>query len=285
MTRPGVAAAKWLGLGFCSLWLGGCLSLRSVSATGIVGTWISARAEAVKDLLLYCDAETIFAGVYAKPPCKREQVAQAVSDIAEYSKVLGEYALALRALAEHNDPRTADPVRTLVWNLQRVSSQGALSLDPSSVAMQQGAANLAALFTEEWRRRRLETIIKETHPHVLTVCGGLLARVNLLGEPARQMVTSGVPFRLRNLRELEVAQATTDPAVRQQRQAQLIALLHFQHTVSHSYEGLLSYKKAVLAFMRSHQILFDSVTKNRSLRSTDKEILAQLGQELPALLR
>ena len=33
-----------------------CLSLRSVSATGAVGTWIGARVMAAKDLALYCEA-------------------------------------------------------------------------------------------------------------------------------------------------------------------------------------------------------------------------------------
>ncbi len=264
--------------------LSGCLSLRSVSATGAVGTWIAARASATKDLVLYCDAENILAGVSAAT-CPRPQTEAAIEDIIKYSQVLSDYATQLKNLADSSDVRTADPVRTLVWNLQRVSSQGAVAIDPTSIAMQQGAATILAILTEEARRLKLERVIKETHPHVIAVCDGLLARVNLLGEPARQMVQSGLPFRIRNLIELERSIKVSDPASKQQRQAQLLALLHFQHGLSHSYEGLLSYKKAVLAFSRGHQILFDSVTKNRSLRSHDKEIFENLRKELPELLR
>lgn len=279
-SRLGILGSALL---FLLLFQTGCLSLRSVSATGAVGTWIYARVGATKDLLLYCDAENLLAGLTTT--CPREQTAAAIADIDRYSQVLSEYATQLKNLADNNDARSADPVRTLVWNIQRVSQQGALSIDPSSVAMQQGAASLLALITEESRRRKLETVIKETHPHVVAVCDGLLARVNLLGEPARQMVQSGIPFRIRALQELDRSVKVSDPASRQQRQATMLALLHVGHDLSASYDALLSYKKAVLAFSRGHQILFDSVTKNRSLRSHDKEIFENLRKELPELLK
>ena len=196
--------------------LSGCLSLRSVSATGAVGTWITARASATKDLVLYCDAENILAGVSAST-CPRPQTEAAIEDIIKYSQVLSDYATQLKNLADSSDVRTADPVRTLVWNLQRVSSQGAVAIDPTSIAMQQGAATILAILTEEARRLKLERVIKETHPHVIAVCDGLLARVNLLGEPARQMVQSGLPFRIRNLIELERSIKVSDLASKQQR--------------------------------------------------------------------
>lgn len=276
---------RFLGLALLLLLpgLSGCLSLRSVSATGAVGTWIFARAGSTKDLLLYCDAENILAG--STPTCSREATAAALEEISRYSQVLSDYATQLKNLADHSDLRSADPARTLVWNIQRISQQGALSIDPASVAMQQGAVTLLAFLSEEARRLKLERVIKETHPHVMAVCDGLLARVNLLGEPARQMVQSGLPFRIRNLQELERSTKISDPASRQQRQATMLALLHLQHDLSASYDALLSYKKAVLAFSRGHQILFDSVTKNRSLRSHDKEIFENLRKELPELLK
>ena len=261
----------------------GCLSLTSVSATGAIGTWIGARAGATKDLTLYCDAENIFAG--ATPTCPREQVSAAIDEISRYSQALSEYSTALKNLADYNDVRGADPVRTLVWNIQRISANGAMPIDPSSVAMQQGAASLLATLSEEWRRHQLEKIVKESNPHVQALCEGLLSRVSLLGEPARQMIQSSLPFRRRNLQELEKSIKVADPIAKQQRQAELAALLHFEHGLRHSYEALLSYKKAVLAFSRSHQILCDSVTSKRSLRSHDKEMFEQLRKELPELLK
>jgi len=261
----------------------GCLSLTSVSATGAVGTWIGARAGAAKDLRLYCEAENVFAG--ATPTCPMEQTAAAIEEITRYSQALTEYATQLKNLADYNDQRVADPVRTLVWNAQRVSAAGAMPIDASSVSMQQGAASLLAVLTEEWRRHKLEKLIKESHPHVLALCEGLLLRVSLLSEPARQMLESGLPFRRRNLLEIERSRKVSDPAARQQRQAQQIALLHFEHGLRASYDGVLSYKKAVLAFSRGHQILFESVTSQRSLRGHDKEIFEQLRKELPALLK
>lgn len=271
----------WLPLG------SGCLALRSVSATGAVGTWIGARAGAAKDMVLYCEAENILAGVSStgSPTCSVAQVSTTVEEIAQYSQALSEYAAMLKNLADYNDARGADPARALVWNIQRVSAWGAMPVDASSLSMQQGAASLLAMLSEEWRRNKLEGIIKESHPHVLALCEGLLQRVSLLSEPARQMVQSGLPFRRRNLIELERSIKVADPAARQQRQAQLIALLHVEHGLRASYESLLSYKKAVLAFSRSHQILFDSVTSHRSLRSHDKEIFELLRKELPPLLK
>ncbi len=237
--------------------------------------------------MLYCGAENIFAGVSgtAQPTCSLEQTTGAVAEITEYSQALTEYATALKNLADYNDIRGADPARSLVWNLQRISLGGVMPVDGASLAMQQGAASLLAALSEEWRRNKLEKIVKESHPHVLALCEGLLSRVSLLSEPARQMLESGLPFRRRNLIELERSIKVSDPAARQQRQAQLIALLHFEHGLRASYESLLSYKKAVLAFSRSHQILFDSVTQSRSLRRHDKEIFEQLRKELPPLLK
>lgn len=280
--RPWLVST-FLLFGLCLLT--GCLSLRSVSATALIGTWIPARAPATRDLLLYCDAENLLAGLHTAAPCKRDEVQAALSEIEQYSKVLGEYALALKNLAEHNDYRSADPARTLVWNLQRVSSYGALSLDPASVSMQQGAASIVAMLTEEWRRHKLEQVIKETHPHIVALCQGLLHRTNLLGEPARALVQNGLSVRLRNLLLVEQSLTHSDPQSRQQRQAQLLALLLFQHTLTQSYDALLLYKKSVHAFLRGHEILYDSVTQNRSLRSHDKEILAQLSKDLPPLFQ
>ena len=97
--------------------------MRSVSATGAVGTWIGARASAAKDLVLYCEAENILAGVSstALPTCSIEQTTATIAEITEYSQALSEYATALKNLADYNDVRGADPARSLIWNLQRVS--------------------------------------------------------------------------------------------------------------------------------------------------------------------
>lgn len=263
----------------------GCLSLRSVSATGAVGTWIGARAPATKDLQLYCEAENILAGVQNPATCQLEPTLQAIEEIERYSKALTEYATALRNLADYNDVRGADPARVLVFNMQRVSAWGAMPVDASSLSLQQGAASLLATITEEWRRYKLEQIIKQSHPLVMALCEGVLSRTTLLAESARQMSQSSLSFRRRNLAELERSQKVVDPVIRQQRQAQLVALLHFEHDLRASYEALLSFKKAVLAFSRGHQILFESVTSKRSLRSHDKEIFEQLRKELPALLQ
>lgn len=112
----------------------------------------------------------------------------------------------------------------------------------------------ACSLSEEWRRHQLEKIVKESNPHVQALCEGLLSRVSLLGEPARQMIQSSLPFRRRNLQELEKSIKVADPIAKQQRQAELAALLHFEHGLRHSYEALLA-RKRCSCFPRSHQIL------------------------------
>ncbi|MBL8634207.1 MAG: hypothetical protein JNM40_13380 [Myxococcales bacterium] len=277
-------AGLWIVLVALPL-LSGCLSLRSVSATGAVGTWIGARVMAAKDLALYCEAENILAGVHNPPTCQLEPTLQAIEEVDSYAKALTEYATALRNLADYNDVRGADPARILVFNIQRVSAWGAMPVDAASLSTQQGAASLLATISEEWRRYKLEQIIKQSHPLVMALCEGVLSRTTLLSESARQMSQSSLSFRRRSLAEVERSQKIVDPVLRQQRQAQLVALLHFEHDLRTSYESLLSFKKAVLAFSRGHQILFDSVTRARSLRSHDKEIFEQLRKELPPLLK
>ena len=115
----------------------GCLS--PAQRVGDRGRWEPGftRASAPPKTCLVLRRGKSFAGLTTTV---REQTAAAIADIDRYSQVLSEYATQLKTLQNNNDARSADPVRTLVWNIPSASQQGALSIDPSSVAMQQGAA-------------------------------------------------------------------------------------------------------------------------------------------------
>jgi hypothetical protein len=233
--------------------------------------------------LIYCDAENILAG--EQKTCPRARIEIYVKEISLYSQGLAKYATGLRNIADYNDARIGEAVRLLAYGGERLESFNLQPLDATSQSLAGGAYQLGALLTQEWRRKQLKTMILTAHPHVIAVINGLLSRVALLREPVKYLADRGIADRRRTLAEIDRAAPAADLSGRQQRQNQMLTLLQLEFFLRNGHEALVGYTKALLAFKRAHEILFESVTSKRSLSERDQEIYDLLKKDLPPLLQ
>ena len=269
----------------------GCLSFRSITATASVGQMIGPRANIVTILPVFCEAENILSTAEPGVPasCPQREVEAYSRDILRYSQNVAAYASLLSDLAQFDDDRLADPLSRAISGTEFFIDT-ARGDDPSSGrTLSTSASKVAQLLTQEWRRNRIEELVRSTHPHLDAVLAGLLERVAALGESTKFLAEKDLTTRRRLLEELDrSAPSEPGPGValsRAQRQAMLLGLLHFQQFAKRSNEGLVEYKKALLAFRRAHTVLYERVSQNRSLLEDDRRVYEELKKDIPPLLK
>ena len=275
--------------------LPGCLSFRSVIATASVGQMIGPRASALGLLPVFCQAENILSRSASspKPSCPLAEIERTSQELSRYSQNVSAYAAMLRDIAEFDDNRVSDPLDRVVRGAQFFGelARGASEASPlgSASTVSAAAAKVTQALTQEWRRNRIEDLVRDTHPALDAVLQGLLERVAALGESTKFQAEQDLALRRRILDELDRETQPSDPTaaaiVRAQHQAQLISLLHFQHFARRANEALQEYKKSVLAFRRAHQILYERVSQNRSLLEDDSRVYDALKKDIPPLLK
>ena len=280
--RPGNALRLTVLVAWVAL-SAGCLSFRSVTAAASMGQLVGTRVTAIPPLLIYCDAENIMAG--AAPTCPRERIERYVKELSAYSQGLARYATGLRSIAEYNDGRIGDSLHLLTYGGERLEFLTLQPLDATSQSLAGGAYQLGVLLTQEWRRKQLKTMVITAHPHVISVINGLLSRVALLREPIKYMAERGIADRRRTLAEIDRSAPASDLSGRQQRQNQLLTLVQLEFFLRNGHEALVNYTKALLAFKRAHEILFESVAVKPRLGERDQEIYDLLKKELPPILQ
>lgn len=273
----------------------GCLSFRSVVATASVGQMIGPRASAIGLLPVFCQAENILSrsSQSTAPSCPLADIERYSQELTRYSQNVSAYAAMLRDIAEFDDDRVSDPLARAVRGTEFFVevAGGNLSASPGSSAssVSVAAAKVAQVLTQEWRRNRIEDLVRQTHPAVDAVLQGLLERVAALGESTKFQAEKDVAVRRRILDELDRDTQPQNPTaaaiVRTQNQAMLLGLLHFQHFARRANEALLEYKKSVVAFRRAHQLLYDRVSQNRSLLEDDSRVYDELKKDIPPLLK
>jgi hypothetical protein len=261
----------------------GCASFRSVSVAASFGQLAGNRATAVVTLPTFCEAENILAG--PQPPCPAERVQKYVQDLQAGSRGLLHYATALKNIADFNDPRLGDGLSQLLLGLDRAGEilipHGETGRDQIAAA----AGKLAEVLSQKWRRGKLESLVESSHPHVMALIDGMLARLVLLGEPLRDLAENGLAQQRMMLAEADrYPGLVPDRLGQMQRQADRLALLHLQLFARRSHESLVEYQKSLLAFKRAHTILFEFSTQNTAGLTADKEIYEQLQKDIPQLL-
>ncbi len=269
----------------------GCLSFRSILATASVGQMIGPRANIVGILPVFCEAENILSATSpeTQPSCPQREVEAYSREIIRYSQNVAAYASLLHDLAEFDDDRLADPLSRAIRGTEFFVDTVAGEDASSGRQLSASAARIAQLLTQEWRRNRIEELVRNTHPHVDAVLAGLVERVAALGESTKSQAEKDLTLRRRLLEQLDKTSAPETAAgqalARTQRQAMLLGLLHFQQFAKRSHEGLVEYKKAVLAFRRAHQVLYERVSQNRSLLEDDSRVYEELKKDIPPLLK
>lgn len=279
----GLRVAFFLGL---SLALGGCISFRSVSVTASFGQLVGTRADAVTAFATFCEAENIFSGAQAS--CPRERVARYTQEVTLYSRSLARYATLMRNLAEFNDLRLNDDLHQLLLGLSRAGEIIIPDDDRQGQALAKAASHIASILSQSWRRNKLELLVQTAHPHILAILDGLLARVALLSEPARDLVKVGLTQRRKILEEVDripPARTGADAAGYLLRQVARLSLLHFEIYGRRSYDALVEYEKALSAFKRAHTILFEYATRQNDGLAKDGEIYDLLNKEVTPILR
>lgn len=269
----------------------GCLSFRSIMATASVGQLIGPRANIVSILPVFCEAENILSATAteAQPTCPQREVEAYSQQIIRYSQNVSAYASLLSDLAEFDDDRLSDPLSRAIRGTE-FFVETARGDDPASGrTMSTSAGKIAQVLTQEWRRNRLEELVRTTHPHLDAVLSGLVERVAALGESTKFQAEKDLTLRRRLLEQLDRTAQPADGApaalARAQKQAMLLGLLHFQQFAKRSNEALVEYKKAVLAFRRAHQVLYERVSQNRSLLEDDRRVYEELKKDIPPLLK
>ena len=142
---------------------------------------------------------------------------------------------------------------------------------------------MAQLLTQEWRRNRIEELVRSTHPHLDAVWRASWERVAALGESTKFLAEKTLTTRRRLLEELDrSAPSELGPGwhSRAQRQAMLLGLLHFQQFAKRSNEGWSSTKKALLLFAAPIPCC-TSVSQNRSLLEDDRRVYEELKKDIP----
>jgi len=285
----------WLALLCGLLCTTGCLSFRSVTATASVGQLIAPRASALGLLPVFCQGENILSRTQQHPvdSCPLAEIERQSQELVRYSQNVSAYAGMLRDIAEFDDNRIRDPLDQVVRGTPFFVeiAQGNLDVAPSSpgTSVSMAAAKITQVLTQEWRRNRIEALVRDTHPALDAVLKGLLERVAALGESTKFQAEKDIALRRRILAELDRETVPSDPTasaiVRTQHQAMLLGLLHFQHFARRANEALLEYKKSVVAFRRAHQILYERVSQNRSLLEDDSRVYEVLQKDIPPLLK
>lgn len=273
----------------------GCLSFRSVVATASVGQMIAPRASALTLLPVFCQAENILSRSAQQPngTCPLADIERTSHELTRYSQNVSAYAAMLRDIAEFDDNRIGDPLERVVRGTPFFAelAQGSLDAVPatSATSVSAAAARVTQVLSQEWRRSRIEDLVRDTHPALDAVLQGLLQRVAALGESTKFQAEKDIALRRRILAELDRETAPSDPTaaaiVRTQHQAMLLGLLHFQHFARRANEALVEYKKSVEAFRRAHQILYERVSQNRSLLEDDSRLYDALKKDIPPLLK
>jgi hypothetical protein len=281
-----LAACRRLAILSFVLGLGsGCISFRSVGVAATMGQLVGARASAAHYFTNLCEAENILAGSGAAT-CKPAEIEAYTKEITTYSHTLARYATMVKNLADFNDPRSRDELTQLMLGLSRAGQLRIALPDRSGQQLAAAASALTAFFSQGWRRNKLETLIEQSHPHVIAIIDGLLGRVKLMAEPVRDMVEGGLANRRMMLAEVDRPPYPAGDAVgRFERQAIRLSLLHFQTYARRSYDALTDYEKSLRAFKRTHSILFEYATRHNDGLGSDKQIYNQLTQDLPPILR
>lgn len=285
------AGAIWVWV-LMAPWLMGCLSFRSITATASVGQLIGPRASAMTLLPLFCESENILAGSApaSAPSCPQAQIERESKEIVRYSQQVSAYASMLRDIAEFDDNRLADPLERAVRGVDAFLGPDGLGADVAAPAgMAVSASRVASLLSQEWRRNRLEELIRVTHEPLNAVMDGLVARTAVLSESTKQQAERELQIRRRMLDEIEREPLQGDAKQlatwKVQRQALRLGLLHFGHFARRANEALLEYKKALVAFQRAHQVLYERVSQNRSLLEDDARVYEVLKKDIPPLLK
>lgn len=277
--RLGLTAMGALGL----LALSGCISFRSTSVVASFGQLVGSRAAAVAMFPTFCETENIFAG--AQPTCPVDQIQRYTAELTSCSQLISRYSTTLRNLADFKDPRLSDELNQTLLGLSRM---GEIVVPPDDRAGQQiasAAAQVTSILSQGWRRDKIEKLVESTHPHLLVILDGMLGRTKLLSESARYLVTDGLLQQSRMLQDVDAAPgATADPLGRRQRQAERVALLHFQLTARRGHDALVEYQKALQAFQRAHTILFEFVTQHQNGLADDGEMYELLKKTIPPIL-
>jgi hypothetical protein len=271
----------------------GCLSFRSVVATASVGQMIGPRAAALGLLPVFCQAENILSrsATSAAPSCPQAEIDRHSQELTRYSQNVSAYAAMLRDIAEFDDNRVSDPLDRVVRGTQFFGelAQGNLDASPAASSVSAAAAKVTQVLTQEWRRNRIEELVRDTHPALDAVLQGLVERAAALGESMKFQAEQDLALRRRILDELDRETRPSEPTaaaiVRTQNQAMLLGLLHFQHFARRANEALLEYKKSVVAFRRAHQLLYERVSQNRSLFEDDSRVYEALKKDIPPLLK
>ncbi len=275
----------------CGLLASGCISFRGASAVGSFGQLVGNRASAVSSLPTFCSAENIFAG--AQPTCPLDKVERYAQRMVLYSQSVAQYATMMRNLAEFNDPRPPDALTQLLTGLSHTDDIALAHEDPQEDEIAAAAGKLTSIGSQPWRRDKLESLVVSTHPHLMALIDGLLERITLLSQSMRDMATDGLAQRQAMLAEVDSTPAgapgvqgvPSDFAGRLQRQTDRVALLQFQLFSRQSYDALVSYQKALLAFKRAHTILFEYASRPNHGLSSDTEIYNLLLKDIPPILR
>ena len=280
----------------------GCLSFRSATALGSVGQLVGQRSVSIKIMPFFCDAQNVLAGPV--PTCPRDQIQAYVDEITKYSQSVAKYASGLRRLAEFNDEGFGDELSDAITGVDKLN-QAAGMTDAAGVSLSTAASSLGAVLTQEWRRNKLEELVRRSHPPLIQLLDGLLGRTALLTESVKALAEQDLAFRRRALAEIDRLPAPPRPpgqspprppgppgpppavdlAARQQRQAVQLGLLQFEWFTQQAYDNLVNYQKALLAFKQGHLIVYRSVTTSRSLSDNDQEIYDLLKKDLPKILK
>jgi len=266
-----------------ALALSGCISFRSTSVVASFGQLVGSRAAAVAMFPTFCEAENIFAGT--QPTCPVDQIQRFADELTSCSQLISRYSTTLRNVAEFNDPRPSDELNQALQGLGRAGEILYPHDDRSGRLLASAAGQVTAILSQGWRRDKIEKLVESTHPHLLVLLDGMLGRVKLLSESARYAVTDGLSQQSRMLQDVDAApNATPDPLGRRQRQAERVALLHFQMTARRSYDALVAYQRALLAFQQAHTILFEFVTRHQNGLADDGEMYELLKKTIPPIL-
>lgn len=279
---------------FCLLAVqAGCLSLRSVSATGGVGALIGPRAQTLIVVPVLCVAENTLAG--ATPTCPEKQVTEQIEDIKRYSQALTRYGTALRGLADFNDAYAGLAFWDLALGADLLMSTVSTNALLAQMSMARSAQTLGVLLSQEWRRQKLAELIRQSHPHILAVTDGLIARTALLTESTKYLSETGIRLERELLEEIDrepsrarpgTAAATNELAERKVRQAVRLSMIQFEYFARRGYEAISEYKKTLLAFRAAHVILYESIQRGRlGAKDRDEEIYELLKKELPPILK
>lgn len=274
----------------------GCLSFRSTTALGSVGQLVGQRSISIKIMPFFCDAQNVLAGPV--PTCPRDKIQAYVDEITKYSQSVAKYASGLRRLAEFNDEGFGDELSDAITGVDKLN-QAAGMTDAAGVSLSTAASSLGAVLTQEWRRNKLEELVRRSHPPLIQLLDGLLGRTALLTESIKALAEQDLAFRRRALAEIDRLPVPPRPgaprppgpppaidlAGRQQRQAVQLGLLQFEWFTQQAYDNLVNYQKALLAFKQGHLIVYRSVTTSRSLSDNDQEIYDLLKKDLPKILK